>query len=51
MKTEEQIRKELKKHIAHRRLIMNDPQKERDKDIDNWIISTLEWVIGGKIND
>lgn len=46
MRTEQEIREELKKHIAHRKVIWDDKEKQNDKKIHNWIICTLEWVLG-----
>ena len=51
MKTEHEIREELKKHIAYRKVILNDPTKVKDKKLHECVISTLEWVLGGKTND
>lgn len=52
MQTEKAIKEELKRHIAHRHIIWNDPEKQTDKKIEDWIISTLEWVLkGGDKND
>ena len=50
MKSEEQIREELNKHIARRKVIFNDPEKQNEKKIHESIIEALEWVLGGKIN-
>lgn len=47
MQTEENIREELKRHIAHRKVIWNDPDKQNHKKIEDTIISTLEWVLRG----
>lgn len=51
MKTEQEIRNELNKHIARKKLILNDPKKVKDRKLHEHIISTLEWVLGGKTND
>ena len=47
MKSEEQIREELKKHIAKRKVIFNDPEKQNDKKTHEIYIEVLEWVLGG----
>ena len=47
MKSEEQIREELKKHIAKRKVIFNDPEKQNDKNTHEIYIEVLEWVLGG----
>ena len=51
MKTESQIKEELNKHIARRKVIINNPEKQNEKKIHESIIETLEWVLGGKAND
>lgn len=49
MQTENVIREELNRHIAKRKLILNDPEKQNDKKIHDCIINTLEWVLKGGI--
>ena len=51
MKSENEIKEELNKHIARRKIIFNDPEKKKDKKTHEIIIETLEWVLGGKTND
>lgn len=51
MQTETAIKEELNRHIARRKVIFNDPEKENEKKIHDCVISTLEWVLKGGAKD
>lgn len=48
MKTEQQIKEEIRKHKEAITHVFNEMTLE--EKIHSWIISTLEWVLGGKTN-